>query len=100
MDRYGDLPDQVQGLLTTARIRVEALRIGLSEVVKLRNELRLAPVNLTQSQQVRLERLAPRATLKAGEGALFVPLARGDDPVAFTLDFLRSMWPETVAASA
>ncbi len=100
VDRYGDLPDQVQGLLTTARIRVEALRIGLSEVVKLRNELRLAPVNLTQSQQVRLERLAPRATLKAGEGALFVPLARGDDPVAFTLDFLRSMWPETVAASA
>ncbi len=96
-DRYGDHPPEADALLTTARVRVEALRIGLSEVVKLRNEIRLAPVNLTQSQQVRLERLAPRATLKAAEGALFVPVPGGAEPVAFTLEFLRTMWPDQAA---
>jgi transcription-repair coupling factor (superfamily II helicase) len=92
-DRYGPLPDEAMGLLTAARIRVEALRIGLTEIVKLRKEIRLAPVNLSQSEEVRLQRLAPRATLKAAEGALFVPMDYDDDPVQFTIDFLPKMWP-------
>ena len=92
-DRYGERPPEADGLLTTARIRVEAIRIGLTEIVKLRNEIRLAPVDLVQSQQVRLDRLAPRATLKAGEGALFVPIRTGADPTTFVLEFLQKMWP-------
>ncbi len=92
-DRYGPLPAQAAGLLTTARLRVEALRIGLTEIVKLRNELRMAPVNLTQSEEVRLQRLAPRATLKASEGAMFVPMEFDEDPVVFAVDFLPRMWP-------
>jgi transcription-repair coupling factor (superfamily II helicase) len=92
-DRYGPLPPEAQGLLVTALIRVEAIRIGLSEVVKLRDEIRLAPVDLVQSQQVRLERIAPRATLKATEGAIFVPIPPREDPVQFVLGFFTKMWP-------
>ena len=92
-DRYGPLPEEAQGLLVTALIRVEAIRVGLGEVVKLKDEVRLAPVDLVQSQQVRLGRLAPRATLKAGEGALFVPIPAGEDPIQFVLRFLTKMWP-------
>ncbi len=92
-DRYGPLPAEASGLLTTARLRVEALRIGLTEIVKLRNELRMAPVNLNQSEEVRLQRLAPKATLKAAEGAMFVPMGLDEDPVDFAVDFLPKMWP-------
>ena len=93
VDRYGPLPPEAESLVETARVRVEAIRIKINEIVKLKSEIRLAPVDLSQSQQVRLERLMPAATLKAGEGALFLPAPRNETGVAFVLDFLRSMWP-------
>ena len=97
LDRYGPLPEEATSLLETARIRVEAIRVGIAEVVKLKDEIRLAPVDLTQSQQVRLERLAPRATLKASEAAIFLPFPHDADVVPFVLDFLRTMWPDDPA---
>ncbi|MBW3666410.1 MAG: transcription-repair coupling factor, partial [Actinobacteria bacterium] len=56
-DRYGPLPPEAESLITLARLRVEAIRIGLEEVVKLRHEVRLSPVDLKPSQEVRLQRL-------------------------------------------
>ena len=50
---------------TLARLRVEALRVGLEEMVKLRHEIRMGPVDLKTSQEVRLKRLQPRAVLRA-----------------------------------
>ena len=61
VDRFGPLPPAARALLDIARLRVEALRVGLTEVVTLRREVRMAPVSLTASQEVRLERLAPQA---------------------------------------
>ncbi|HEX2421441.1 MAG TPA: transcription-repair coupling factor [Acidimicrobiia bacterium] len=90
IDRFGPLPLEAQALIEIARLRVEALRVGLSEIVNLRKEVRLAPVGLSASQEVRLERLAPKAVLR--DGVLFVPLPR-PDPVAGMIDFLRQMWP-------
>ena len=90
-DRFGPLPPEVAALVDVARIRAEAIRIGLTEVVKLRNEVRLAPVDLSIPQEVRLERLSPRAVLRAAEGALFVPVP--DPLVAGLLSFLTTMWP-------
>ncbi len=98
-DRYGDPPPEAEALIQVARLRAEAIRIGLAEVVKLRSEVRLAPVALTQSQEVRLQRLAPRAVLRSREQALFVPVPRDGIPpreppvVPWLLDFLRTMWP-------
>ncbi len=78
-------------LLAVAHLRVEAIRVGLTEIVKLRNEVRLAPVDLAASQEVRLQRLRPKAVLRASEGAIFLP---GREPlVPDILDFLSSLWP-------
>jgi transcription-repair coupling factor (superfamily II helicase) len=96
-DRFGELPEAAGALVEVARIRVEAIRIGLTEVVKLRDEIRLAPVDLSPSQEVRLERLQPRAVLRASEGSLFLPAPR--PLVAGILDFLREMWPAVRAES-
>ncbi len=92
-DRYGELPAEATSLIEVARLRVEALRIGLNEVVKLHREVRLAPAELTPAQEVRLERLARGAVLRAREGTLFVPVPPGQPIVAWLLAFLRKMWP-------
>lgn len=89
-DRYGPLPPRAQALIEIARLRVEALRVGLTEVVRLRDEVKLAPVDLAASQEVRLLRLAPRAVRRGAE--LFLP-APARSPAAALTDFLRTMWP-------
>jgi transcription-repair coupling factor (superfamily II helicase) len=94
-DRYGALPAAAVALIDIARLRAEALRIGLSEVVKLRNEVRMGPVDFTASQEVRLQRLSPRAVLRAEEGLLFLPAPPDATVVADLLAFIADMWPET-----
>ncbi len=89
-DRFGELPAPAAALIEVARLRVEALRLGIGEIVKVRNEVRIAPVELKASQEVRLSRLAPRAVQRGD--VLFIP-APVEDPVAEVAEFLRTMWP-------
>jgi transcription-repair coupling factor (superfamily II helicase) len=91
-DRFGDLPGEAGSLISLARLRVEALRVGLTEIVKLRNEIRLAPVDLRPSQEVRLERLQPGAVLRAAEGVVFIPAST--PLVDHLIEFVKEMWEE------
>ena len=86
----GPLPPEAGALIEIACLRVEALRVGLTEIVNLRHEVRLAPVELSASEEVRLERLAPKAVVR--DGVMFVPLPR-ENPVTGMIDFVRQMWP-------
>ncbi|HSG78882.1 MAG TPA: transcription-repair coupling factor, partial [Acidimicrobiia bacterium] len=89
-DRYGPLPEKAQSLIDIARLRVEAMRVGITEVVRLRNEVKLAPVSLAPSQEVRLQRLTRRrAVIEPARRTIFVPAP--DGPVALT-EFLRTMF--------
>ena len=90
-DRYGPLPESATALIDLARLRVEAIRIGIDEIVKLRHEIRLSPVELKPSQEVRLERLHPKAVLQAAEGVLFIPAT--ESLVENLTVFLQRMWP-------
>ena len=94
-DRFGPLPGPAQALVEIARLRVAAIRVGLSEIVALKNEVRLSPVDLTASQEVRLQRLARGSVLRAAEGVIFLPAPRRILPGL--LDFLAAMWPEVEA---
>lgn len=94
LDRFGPLPGAAVALLDVARLRVEALRVGVDEIVKLRDEVRLATVDLSASQEVRLSRIAPQAVLRAGEGVIFLPAPPADRIVADLLAFLVEMWPD------
>ena len=90
-DRYGELTSEAAALVELARLRVEALRVGLDEIVKVRHEIRMGPVDLRPSQEVRLQRLDPKAVLRASEGIMFVsapqPLVQG------LIELIRQMWP-------
>ena len=89
-DRFGELPEPAAALVGVARLRDEAIRIGLQEVVAVRNEVRLSPVGLTTSQEVRLQRLSPRALLRGD--TLFIP--KPSQPLVESLAaFLAKMWP-------
>ena len=92
-DRYGALPDEANRLLDVARLRVEAIRVGIDEILQLRREVRLGPVRLKQSEEIRLQRLAPDAIVGTTEGRMFLPVPRYVDVVPFLLAFLVKMWP-------
>jgi transcription-repair coupling factor (superfamily II helicase) len=92
-DRYGEWPAPVEALLDVAELRAEALRVGLTEIVALGREVRLSPVDLSASQEVRLERIAPRAVLRATESLVFLPLPKSEIAIALTR-FIRTMWPQ------
>jgi transcription-repair coupling factor (superfamily II helicase) len=92
VDRYGPLPGEAEALIALARLRVEALRIGLEEIVQLRHEVRMGPVDLRTSQEVRLKRLQPRSVLNAQEGTIFIPAP--DDLIPGLIAFLRQMWDD------
>src|SRR5919106_1415433 len=51
-DRFGELPEEAGSLISLALLRVEAIRVGLAEIVRLRHEIRMAPVDLRPSQEV------------------------------------------------
>jgi transcription-repair coupling factor (superfamily II helicase) len=92
IDRFGPLPDAALTLVELARLRVEALRVGLSEIVKLRHEVRMGPVDLKPSQEVRLQRLKRGSVLRAAEGVIFIP---APSPILSGLtDFLKAMWED------
>ncbi len=92
VDRYGPLPAAAVALVELAGLRVEAIRVGLTEIVKLRNEVRLAPVDLKPSQEIRLKRLQPRSVLQAGDGVVFIPAT--EPLVERLIGFITGMWPE------
>ncbi len=91
-ERFGELPQEAEALIGIARLRTEAVRIGLGEVLALRNEVRLGPVDLSASQEVRLQRLAKRAVLNPQEGRIFLPMPRSN-VVANLIGFMQQMWP-------
>jgi transcription-repair coupling factor (superfamily II helicase) len=84
-DRFGPLPEPAQSLMQVAALRVECLRIGITEIVMNGLDARLSPITLRASQTRTLRRLAPRAVFKETTGVLTVPISRGENPaVALT----------------
>jgi len=75
-DRFGPPPPPAEALLLVARLRAEAVRLGLTEISVQKGAVRLAPLALKQSQRLRLTRLVPKAIVKADD-EIVVPLASG-----------------------
>jgi len=92
-DRFGDLPESAHALIAVARLRVEAMRIGIEEIVANRNEIRITPVSMKTSQEVRLERIARGALVRSNTLYLPASLATGNSAAGLIGDFLRRMWP-------
>ena len=98
-DRYGAPPAEVEGLVAIARLRRRAARAGLTDVVAMGSNLRVAPARFEDSMKVRLQRLYPQAKLVGGSEALVVPMPGADraDPIEWTAQLLTALFPEPAA---
>ncbi|MEO3976244.1 transcription-repair coupling factor [Streptomyces sp. CAU 1734] len=72
-DRYGKLPEPVENLLLVAGLRMLARACGVGEIVLQGSNIRFAPVELWESQELRLKRLHPRTVIKPNINQILVP---------------------------
>jgi len=72
-DRYGPLPKPVENLLAVASFRADARAHGVRDVSTQGNYVRFAPMDLAESQQLRLQRIYPRTVVKSAVRTILVP---------------------------
>ncbi len=76
-DRYGALPEPVQRLVAVARLRLLCRAAGVTEVsAASATTVRLSPITLLDSAQVRLKRMYPGAHYRATTATVQVPIPR------------------------
>jgi transcription-repair coupling factor (superfamily II helicase) len=101
VDRYGKLPEPVENLLLVAGLRMLARACGVGEIVLQGNNIRFAPAELRESQELRLKRLYPGTVIKPAAHQLLVPRPKtakvggkplvGRELLGWTGEFLASI---------
>ena len=106
-DRYGEPPAPVLALIEVSRLRRAAQKAGLSEVVVMGSNLRVAGIDLPDSMQVRLQRMYPGARWFAQANAVSVPLPRAhgqapsdDELIVWVEQLLSAIYSAPVARPA
>jgi transcription-repair coupling factor (superfamily II helicase) len=72
-DRYGAPPEPVLNLVAVAAFRQRCRQLRVTEVATAGSSIRMSPVELPESAQLRLRRLHPRSTYKATAKTIVVP---------------------------
>jgi transcription-repair coupling factor (superfamily II helicase) len=77
VDRYGPLPEPAQRLVALARLRLLCRQYGVTEVSAVsESNVRISPLPLMDSQQLRLKRMYPSATFRATTSTVVMPIPR------------------------
>lgn len=105
LDRYGPLPVEARRVVSVARLRLVAQKYRVREIVLAGSRLRVGPLDLLDSQQMRLKRMYPAAQYRATQKTVLLPLpkaagaragaggekARDDEMLQYAADFLTAM---------
>jgi transcription-repair coupling factor (superfamily II helicase) len=94
VDRYGGpLPAPVEVLFQVARLRQLMRSRAITEAATVAGKLRIRPVELEDSKQVRLKRLIPTAEWKPTTAALLIPenVVPKEGVVAWVTDLLEQL---------
>ena len=92
-DRYGPPPPPAEALLAVGRLRAECHRLGIREVGVARGMVRLTPITLKASEEVRFRRLARDGVYKPDLGEMQLRVPRKGDLPSMVVDFLRELRP-------
>jgi transcription-repair coupling factor (superfamily II helicase) len=76
VDRFGDLPTEAELLLDVAELRAFAKSHGVREVVVAGKYLRISPLTLPESKQLKLNRLFPNSLYKSQSSTVMVTIPR------------------------
>src|SRR5690606_25389207 len=105
IDRYGPVPEPAEALLAVARLRVAALRAGITEISVTKGPgfggpafvAKLSPAALPASKTVRLQRLYKGAVLRAEAKVLQLPIQKKGTTKTHVVDALTlaidDLWP-------
>ena len=102
-DRYGPLPEEVHRLLAVARLRHQARAAGVTDITVQGTRIKVHPVDLPDSKQVRLKRLYPGSNYRAAAKAIQLsfpkagrnvtsPKLRDVELLQWMADFLAEMF--------
>jgi transcription-repair coupling factor (superfamily II helicase) len=84
-DRYGPLPEPAQRLVAMARLRLVCRNYGVTEVAATGSgsatTIRVSPLTLPDSAQLRLKRVYPGANYRATTSTVTVPIPRSGSGV-------------------
>ncbi|MCK0172866.1 transcription-repair coupling factor [Mycolicibacterium sp. F2034L] len=82
VDRYGPLPEPANRLVAVARLRLLCRKYGVTELAATSTStLRVSPLELPDSAQMRLKRLYPGANYRATTSTVQVPVPRAGSGV-------------------
>ncbi|WP_161927611.1 transcription-repair coupling factor [Gordonia crocea] len=96
-DRYGPPPTETLRLAAIARLRLRARELGITEITVAGTQIRISPLPLPDSLQVRLKRLYPAATYRPTTSTVALPIPKAggmgspllrDEPL---IDYLTTM---------
>jgi transcription-repair coupling factor (superfamily II helicase) len=76
VDRFGELPPEALSLLRVAELRAFAKSLGVREVVAAGKYLRISPLVLPESKQLRLNRLFPGSLYKTATNTVMIAIPR------------------------
>ena len=94
IDRYGTpVPPSVEALFELAALRRLMMSAGIIEVATVARMLRIRPIELKESRQVRLQRILPGAEWRPSNQTVLVPerLVPKHDVVAWATDLLQQL---------
>jgi transcription-repair coupling factor (superfamily II helicase) len=85
-DRYGALPKEVQRLLDVARLRALLHSVGVTDVITAGATVKISPVELPESKQLRLTRLYPGSRIQPATRTIVLPLPQQQKLGVSTMD--------------
>ena len=102
-DRYGPVPLEVERLLSVARLRHQCRAAGITDIGVQGTRIKVHPVDLPDSKQVRLKRLYPGSNYRAAAKAIQLSFPKSGrkvtDPqlrdvalIQWCADFLSAMF--------
>ena len=74
IDRFGLLPDSVIALLQVATLRASARKLGIREMIQQGKNLKIYPIKLPDSKQIKMQRLYPGSMYKNGTNVALIAL--------------------------
>jgi transcription-repair coupling factor (superfamily II helicase) len=74
VDRFGPLPDSVNSLIQVATLRATARKLGIQEMIQQGKNLRISPIKLPESKQLKMQRLYPGSMYKGATNVALIAL--------------------------
>jgi transcription-repair coupling factor (superfamily II helicase) len=78
VDRFGEYPEEVAALIQVAILRASARKLGIQEMIFQGKNLRISPIKLAESRQLRIQRIYPGSLYKGATNVALIALPAHD----------------------